>query len=159
MTAHVLILGVGNPMMGDDGVGPAVVDILVGAGLPAGLRAVATPDVFSLPQVWNSEKSVWIVDAMMRDSSPGTIHHLSHTEIFALPPHATSAHHVSLAEGLRWICHTFPRMAALSFRLWGVEPTRVGPSRGLSDTVSTAARIVSDEILKALVESRQISCD
>jgi hydrogenase maturation protease len=159
MTAHVLILGVGNPMMGDDGVGTAVVDRLIGTGLPAGVRAVAGLDVFTLPQVWNSERNVWIVDAMMRGGTPGTIHHLSHAEILALPPHATSAHHVSLAEGLRWICHTFPRMAALSFRLWGVEPARVAPPQGLSDTISNSAHIVSDEILKALDESRQISCD
>jgi hypothetical protein len=54
-----------------DGVGVAVVDRLVGARLPAGVRAVAAPDVFALPQVWSSEKNVWIVDAMTRDSAPG----------------------------------------------------------------------------------------
>ena len=84
---------------------------------------------------------------------------LSHEEILALPPHATSAHHVALAEGLRWICHTFPRMAALSFRLWGVEPARVAPGEGLSDDIAIAARTVSAEMLKALAESRQVSCD
>jgi hydrogenase maturation protease len=159
MTVRVLILGLGNPMMGDDGVGVAVVDLLVGAGYPAGVRAVAAPDVFALPQVWSSEKNVWLVDAMMRDSAPATIHRLSHEEIFALPPHATSAHHLALGEGLRWICHTFPKMVALSFRLWGVEPASITQGEGLSDTVAKAARIVSDEMLRTLVESRQISCD
>ena len=159
MTGRVLILGVGNPLMGDDGVGAAVVDHLVGAGLPAGVRAIAAPDVFALPQVWSSEESVWVVDAMMRDGTPGTIHHLSHEEVLALPPLETSVHHVSLSEGLRWICHTFPRMAALSFRLWGVEPARVAPGEGLSNDIALAARTVSDEMLKALAESRQVSCD
>jgi hydrogenase maturation protease len=159
VTARVLILGVGNSLMGDDGVGAAVVDLLLTAGLPADSRAVAVPDVFALAAAWRDETEVWIVDAMMRESMPGTIHHLSHDDVLGLPRHATSAHHIGLAEGLRWICHTFPRMAALSFRLWGVEPARVAPPEGLTDPVAAAARTVSDEMLNSLTVSRQICCD
>lgn len=159
MTERVLVLGVGNSLMGDDGVGAAVVDRLVAAGLPERARAVSVPDVYALPQVWNSEPQVWLVDAMIRDGEPGTIYRLSHEEVVSLPGDTATAHHLALGEAVRWIRHTFPRMAALSLRLWGVEPARVAPPEGLTEAVTAAARSISDELLGELVDSRQFTCD
>jgi hydrogenase maturation protease len=159
MTAHTLVLGVGNSLMGDDGVGAAVVTVLVDAGLPPGVRAVAAPDVLALPQIWNNERFAWIADAMIRNRTPGTIYRLSHDDVLGLPAHQASAHHIGLAEGLRWILLTFPRMAGLEFRLWGIEPARLGPGDGLTGPVAAALRTVSAEMLEALAASREISCD
>ena len=159
MTTRTLVLGVGNPLMGDDGVGATVVDLLVSAGLPEGVRAVAAPDVYALPQAWDSERHVWVVDAMIRNGTPGTIYRLSHDDVLGLRGHTTSAHHVGLAEGLRWICHTFPKMASLEFQLWGIEPASLAPSEGLADPVASAVRVVSDELLSLLAQSHQICCD
>lgn len=159
MSADILILGLGNPLMGDDGVGAAVVDLVLGAGNATGVRAVAVPDVYALPATWTDEADVWVIDAMTRSCTPGTIHHLEHDQILELPQRATSAHHLGLAEGLRWITHTFPRMADVRFRLWGVEPQRVAPPEGLSEPVARAARVVSREVLEALSNSRPTRCD
>lgn len=159
MSADVLILGLGNPLMGDDGVGAAVVDFLLAAGIPRCVRAEAVSDVYALPAAWRDEPEVWVIDAMIRRTTPGTVHHLGHDQVLGLAHRASSAHHLDVAEGLRWITHAFPKMAEVRFRLWGVEPQRVGPREGLSEVVDRAARVVSREVLDALSESRRAACD
>lgn len=159
MSADVLILGLGNPLMGDDGLGAAVVDVLLATGIPRGVRAEAVSDVYALPAAWCEEPEVWVIDAMIRRTTPGTVHHLGHDQVLGLSHQATSAHYLGVAEGLRWITHAFPKMAEVRFRLWGVEPQRVGPPEGLTDAVAGAARVVSQEVLDALSESRRVRCD
>jgi hydrogenase maturation protease len=154
-SANILILGLGNSFMGDDGVGPAVIDILRRRGLPGSVRAEVAPDVLALPDLWQEEVRVWLVDALVRGDSPGTVHRLSHDAILALGQRHASAHHLSLPEGLRWIVHTHPRMAEVRYRLWGVEPYAVAPGAELSPIVSRAAGSVARELRRRSAERRR----
>jgi hypothetical protein len=66
--------------------------------------------------------------------------------------HAT-VHHLSLAEGLRWIVHGCPAMAGVRFRLWGVEPESVEPVEALSPVVARAVGAMAREIVEVFGES------
>jgi len=142
-----LVVGFGNPLMADDGVGGAVVAELHRNGPPDGLSAFALSDVLHLPTVWRGEGRVWMVDAVLRGAATGEVHRLGHEEVLGNPQRHATVHHLSLAEGLRWILHAWPEMADVRFRLWGVEPESVEPVESLSPVVARAVGAVAREIV------------
>jgi len=147
----VLVLGFGNPLVGDDGAGPAVVRQLADQPPPAGIRIEdGGTDVLTLPSWWRGEAEVWIVDAVRAGAAPGAIHRLDHDTILSLPQTTASLHHLSIPECLRWILHAFPEMRAVRFRLWGIEPATVSTSCGLSEPVVQAVGQVASELRAAL---------
>ena len=148
-----LVVGFGNPLMGDDGVGGAVVAELQRIGPPDCLNAFALTDVLHLPTVWRGEARVWMVDAVLRGAATGAVHRFGHEEVLGNPQRHATVHHLSLAEGLRWIVHGCPAMAGVRFRLWGVEPENVEPVEALSSVVVRAAGTVAREIVDVFGDS------
>jgi hydrogenase maturation protease len=82
MTPHrgmkITVLGLGNSLMGDDGVGPAVIDGLRRRVLPAGvtLQSGRTGGM-DLIGVFLSSDLVIVVDGLASGAEPGTIFRLS----------------------------------------------------------------------------------
>jgi hydrogenase maturation protease len=140
--------------MADDGFGPAVAAAVREAGLPRGAAVVEAPDVLQLGRLWQGEAEVWLVDAVATGDRPGTIHRIAHDELLELPPTAGSAHHLDLADALRWLLHGSPVLGGVRFRLWGAEPERVGPWSGLGVQVASAVPVVAQEILRAAEDRR-----
>ncbi len=151
----VLVVGLGNSLMGDDGAGIAVVARLRAGTLPQGCRAEpGDTDSLRILSLWRGEPEVWLVDALLKRSAPGTVHRLLHDEILSVPqPHA-AAHFLSLPENLRWMAHAEPAMAAIRYRLWGIEPARIGVGEGLTHDVARAVERVAEEIREALAGAR-----
>ncbi len=58
-----LVIGVGNPDRGDDGVGPAVAARVAALGL-SGVRVAPTVDPARLIDAWDGESDVVVVDAV-----------------------------------------------------------------------------------------------
>jgi hydrogenase maturation protease len=149
-TRRLLILGLGNPMMGDDVVGHEVVSRLGRCELPNNIRLVAVDgDVLALMNLWRSEPAVWLVDAVSSNEPAGTLHVYEHQDLLQLPAGGISTHHPNLAESLRWILHTRPEMAAVKTRLYGIEAGVVRPGRCLSRAVEGAVNRLVDEIGEA----------
>jgi hydrogenase maturation protease len=134
--ARILIVGLGNPMMADDGIGHEVIRRLGRRALPAGARLLAIDgDVLALVDLWQGEGSVWLVDAVRSDRPAGTLQAFEHEELLRLPASGQWTHHSDLAEGLRWIIHTRPEMAEIRFRLYGIEAAVVRPGQRRSRAV------------------------
>ena len=77
-------MGLGNPLMEDDGFGCAVIDSLRELGLPPGVSAEIAPDVLQLPSLWRGQPAVWMVDAVARGGPPGTIYRFGHDAVLGL---------------------------------------------------------------------------
>ena len=147
---RILILGLGNSLVGDDGAGPAVLGRLREHGLPPGVRSEdGGADSLRLPVLWHGEQEVWLVDAVKSGSVAGTILRMSHDEVLAVPQRHASAHSLSLAESLRWIALAYPAMAAIRYRFWGIEVERLALVEELSAPVATAVGKVAVEVLGA----------
>jgi hydrogenase maturation protease len=142
----VLVLGLGNDLMGDDGFGPAVVAVLESGGLPPGVAAARAGDVLALPSLWRGQAEVWLVDAVTAGGAPGAIHRFGHDELLALSPRSGTAHDLDLGEGLQWLRLALPALADVRFRLWGAEPALVAPGIGLSPAVAAAVQRAAEEI-------------
>ena len=145
--AIILVVGFGNDLMGDDGLGPAVVEAFLHLETPTTVRAVASAaDVLALPSLWEGEAQVWMVDALIRGGAPGSVYELDHDAVLAIPQRHATVHHLSLPEGLRWIALAFPEMATVRYRLWGVEPQRLDMATGLSPAVAQAVTPLAERI-------------
>lgn len=144
----MLVVGLGNPLMGDDGVGHAVVEQL--RRLLANRQGVriehGDTDALRLPSLWHGEKEVWLVDAVRSGAPTGTIHRLDHQALLAVPQRHHHAHRLSLPESLRWMALAVPEMASVGYRFWGIEVQAVAPAEGLTPAVAAAAEQVAAEI-------------
>jgi hydrogenase maturation protease len=149
--ARILIVGFGNPLMADDGAGPEVVRRLIAGPLPAGVRVEdGGADSLRLPGLWKGEAEVWLVDAVTGGGAQGSIIRLAHDEVLTVPQRHATAHALSLPEGLRWISLSYPEMAGVRYRLWGIVARRLSLKSGLSEEVGAAVERVVSEILRDL---------
>jgi hydrogenase maturation protease len=147
----ILIVGFGNPLMGDDGVGAEVVRLLAARLLPAGVRVVdGGSDALRLPGLWRGEREVWLVDAVAGRGRGGDVVHLEHEKVLAVPQVHTTAHALSLPEALRWIALSYPEMAEVRYRFWGIVVGNVSPHPELSTEAVQGADRVVREIVRAL---------
>ncbi len=151
MSGIVLVVGLGNPLVADDGAGVAVAERLSRAPLPEGARAVpGDTDVLRILSIWRGEPNVWLVDALRGDGPPGTVHRLEHDEVLAVPQRHAAAHYLSLPESLRWIGLARPEMASVRWRLYGIEPASLELRPGLSPEVERAVEALADEIVREI---------
>ena len=145
----ILVVGFGNTLMADDGAGPEVVRRLTAERIPPGVRVEdGGADSLRLPGVWRGEAEVWLVDAVAGGGEPGSIIRLGHDEVLAVPQRHATAHALSLPEGLRWITLSFPEMAAVRYRFWGIVVRHLSLASGLSEEVGAAVDRVVSEILR-----------
>jgi hydrogenase maturation protease len=97
-----LVLGLGNPILTDDGIGIHVVRELMARSLPDNVTcAEASVGGLRLLEVLAGYERVILVDAIQtRDGKPGDIHRL-HANDLRASLHAGSTHDLSLAGALR----------------------------------------------------------
>jgi hydrogenase maturation protease len=147
----VLVVGFGNSLAGDDGAGPALVERLRKAALPPGARVEdGGSDSLRLSALWQGEREIWLVDALVRKEPPGSIVRLSHEETLSIPQRHATVHHLSLPESLRLIVLTEPAMAGVRYRLWGIVPASIHLGDPMSAPVAAAVELVAGEILRDL---------
>ena len=144
---RILIVGFGNPLMADDGAGPALTRALRSRPLPDSVRVEdGGSDATSVARVWQGEAEVWLVDAVIAGAPPGTIHRRGHDEVLSVPQRHATAHALSLPESLRWLAVAYPEMAAVRYRFWGIEAAQVELAEGLSPEVTLAVEALADEL-------------
>ncbi len=147
---RLLVVGLGNPMMGDDGIGLAVIERLRRGQTPPGVRVEALAgDVLGLADVWANEPEVWLVDAVDGGSPVGSLQVIEHRTLLALPGERLSTHHLSLGESLRWLLHGMPEMAAIDFTLYGIEIGTPRPEPGLRPEIEESVARLASAVLTA----------
>jgi len=151
--AQVVIVGLGSPMMADDGIGHEVVKRLEQRALPNYVRLAAIDDdVRSLMHLWDGERAVWLVDAVSSRRRAGTLIVYEHEDVLGLSAWGVSIHHASLGESLRWLVHACPEMAEVAFHLFGIEAGVVAPGNRLSPGVNRSIGVVVDVLAREAIE-------
>ena len=133
-----LILGLGNPLRGDDGVGCRLVEELARRELPPGVQVLdggaAGLGLLNLVEGW---ERVVVVDAAEMGRGPGEIVRFTLADVrLASTPDCFSLHHAGLSEALALadaLGRPLPEMV-----IFGVQPVRVGWGEGLSPAVEAA---------------------
>jgi hydrogenase maturation protease len=143
-----LILGLGNPLRGDDGIGPRVIEELARRGLPEGVSSLdggtGGLDLLNVLEGW---ERVVIVDAADVGREPGQFVRFKPEQarfVETAAPH--SLHHAGLGEALALanaLGQSLPEMT-----IFGVQPARIDWGQGLSPAVEAAIPALADAVLE-----------
>ncbi len=145
------IIGLGNPIMGDDGLGIYVIKELKKHTI-AGVELVegGTSGIGLLRHL-KGEKEVIIVDAIKSGSPPGTIHQLNESDFTNPEFEFISLHEISLSHVLALGKELFPDVFPENIVIYGVEVKDIQMGMELSEPVKKALpRLV--ELLRSRME-------
>lgn len=154
MRSPTLILGLGNPLRGDDGIGPRVVEELHHRGLPEGVTALEGSGG-GLDLLWTLERweRVVIVDAADVEQEPGQIVRFTPDQVrlTEAPESRFSLHRAGLSKVLHLadaLDITLPEIV-----IFGVQPAEIGWGEKLSPAVEAAIPALVDTILKEIADN------
>lgn len=163
METHTLVLGIGNPLMADDGAGTQVVELLRRETLPAGvrLRDGGTAGVGLVSEMEGFERLILVDCARMAPRPgenggapprPGTWRRVELEETNLLDGEATplSLHDANLRDALRLAeaLDLLPRQVIL----YGIQPATLEWDRPMSAEVSAALPGVVQAVLQEIRE-------
>ncbi len=148
-----LVLGVGNLLLGDEGVGIHVIQKLQQAEiLPPDVRLVdGGTGGFDLLYYLERAEKIIIVDAMRGGGQPGSVYRLTLQDLRFAQEDPVSLHQIGLREILGWLRGVKTEKAVT---IIGVEPETVDYSLELSAAVRSrlpeAIRLVLEELNQGL---------
>lgn len=148
-----LVIGIGNPWRGDDGVGHAVVEALQGtSGLTT---ATCSGEPAELMDLWQGHHPVILVDAIVTGAAPGALHRLDAREPLSRGARYSS-HGIGLAEAVE-LARSLGDLPE-TLIVHGIEPARLEDGAGLSpqaiDAIPKAARRILDDLTLATPPDR-----
>lgn len=157
------VVGVGNPIMGDDGVGTRVIEELESLddsqSEGIALAQAGTTAFFALEAMSGCEKAI-VVDAISTGTEPGTIHRYRYADgAFAGEIPEMTMHDFSFAEALHAGRQAYDLPAELL--IYGVEPARIEASMELSEPVEKAVPELVELVLDELTDREPVNkeCD
>jgi hydrogenase maturation protease len=149
--AAIKIIGLGNVLMGDDGVGPYVLSVLDSTYVcPEGVSFVdaGTPGLDLIPCIDDAE-TLLIVDTVRSTGRPGEIRLYARDRLMEhLARPRLSPHDPGLAETLASL--EFSGRAVRDVLLIGVIPGHVATGVGLSPEVRAAVPAVVETVVRSL---------
>lgn len=147
---ETLVLGLGNILLGDDGVGVRVVERLQSLyDFPEGLCVLdgGTLGLDLLPYVEDADRLL-LIDAVQAGREPGTLLRLEGEEVPAFLAVKLSPHQMALPDLLATarLRGRFPSEVVL----WGVQPGRMTTTLDLSPPVAAQVDALVDRVLADL---------
>jgi hydrogenase maturation protease len=150
MQPRTLVIGIGNPLQCDDGVGACAAQLLSAETLPTGVQIeeLGTPG-WGLVNFLQGWQRVILIDAVCMGEEPGTWRRLEKDDIqMVASDQVHSLHEPGLAESLS-LAQTLGLMPD-EIVLYGVEPACIQPGEGLSPAVRQVMPTLVKQILGEL---------
>ena len=147
--SEVLVIGVGNILLSDEGVGVHAIQALKGLELPDGVELIdgGTASLEILEFIKGRRKVIFI-DSTKGGGQPGTLYRFHPEDITPQQPLATSLHQLGLMEmlSLAELSGQPPREVVI----FGVEPARLDLNLELSDEVAAVLPRLVELVKKEL---------
>lgn len=157
---RVLVAGIGNMFLGDDGFGPAVIQRLASRALPDstkvqdfGIRGIHL--AYELLGATPRYETTIIVDAVSRGGSPGTLYVLE-PDTPSTTVELPDAHTISVEAVLGFL----QRLGGTPGRVLivGCEVGSVAPEMGLSEAVAAAVDDAAEMVMQLITAEARSSC-
>lgn len=141
------VVGIGQPVAGDDGVGHAVLDALAAQDLPDDVELVRLREASALLPLLEQAGDVIIVDALVGAGDTGRVVVLETHELSSRALSAVSSHGLGVVQALelaRALGSEAPRVRFVGVRITAPSAYRQGLSDAIAKAVPTAVeRILS----------------
>jgi len=147
----LLLIGIGNEMRGDDGLGRHAARILARRSVPGVTVVESAGEGTSLIELWKGHDQVLLIDAFSSDSTPGLLHSID-VSITRVPHqlfHASS-HSFGIAEAIE-VSRKLDILPTTVF-IYGIEGENFGLGSGLSESVSEKINDLLDVIEEKMQE-------
>jgi hydrogenase maturation protease len=148
MTPRIVIIGVGNLLMKDEGIGIHAVQSLQEIDLPPDVKLIdggTSPDLISYTRA--GDKMI-IIDAARAGSKPGTIYRFRPEDIAAGKGSLTSAHEMGVVENLNLM--TITGNAPAEVVIIGIEPAEIDWGTELSPQLKQRLPAIVKAVLKEI---------
>lgn len=145
----IAVLGIGNILMQDDGVGVEVATRLMVEEWPSNVEFIdAGTAILSLLGVFTDCDTIIVVDALRGGHGPGTIYRLTPEQLAGLQKDALSLHDIHVLDMIK--------MAALFNRqpqviIYGIEPFRLAMELGITKQMQERLPVLLDYVRQELV--------
>ncbi len=148
--AKIKIIGLGNLLMGDDGLGIRVIEILErNYQFPKNVEIVegGTGGLYLLPVLRDAEKVIF-VDAVNFSDAPGTVHVFKKEDLFSAGCEKISMHEIGLSDllSLAGLSGNLPE----EIFLVGMVPKKIEFSTSLSKEVERNLPVLMEKIFQIL---------
>jgi hydrogenase maturation protease len=138
---QTLIVGVGNQLMGDEGVGPYAVHHLSRLPMPDDVDILECgSDLLSIISHINKPKKIIVIDAIRAGGEPGRIYRYNLDELKNIEIDTGSAHQLQVIAALRLLEKT----------VIGIEPKVIKLSADLSNEVRDSIADLTQLVLEEL---------
>ncbi len=155
----VLVAGLGNTLLGDDGFGPAVIRwLLAHWAFPAGVTVedLGTPGL-GISTWLAGRRAVVLVDCVALDAPPGSVHRLEGAALQAPGPR-TGPHEVDLRAALDALALAGEAPSHLA--VIGTVPVSTGTGEALSgpvrEAIPRAGKMVVEELVALGIRPRRL---
>jgi hydrogenase maturation protease len=147
----VAIVAVGNPIMGDDGIGARVIETLeseLADREDVTLANAGTTAFFALEAMSGCDRAI-VLDAIATGADPGTVHEYRYADgAFEGAVPEMTMHDFSFAEALQAGREAYDLPDPVV--ILGVEPDRIELSMELSDPIEAAVPALRERVLETL---------
>ena len=141
------VLGMGNILLKDDGVGVRVAEELQKRELPPGVTVldIGTGILRMLPELVKAQRIV-VIDAMRGGGEPGSVYHYQGTEAKAISNR--SVHEIQFDEVL---AHLKLMGCEPEVEYYGIEPREIAFSQEITAEVAARIPLLADYLFERLV--------
>ena len=147
------IIGVGNPLRGDDGVGPKLIQALRQHDGPSLELIDGGSDALGILEYLEGRSRVCIVDACRMGLSPGAVRMFEPQDATAvMAPDQISLHGLGLAEALNMASAL--QMLPHELKIIGIEPQTIQFNGELSEPVQQGLKTAMDLILTLPIDQQ-----
>ena len=145
----ILVLGIGNILLSDEGVGVRVIELMQSARLPDGVELVdGGTGGADLLDVLADRRKVIVVDAVQSDCEPGTVLRFTAEDLVRPNQGSMSLHEIGLAESLMMTKQLGCEPEEVI--IFGIKPRTVECGLELSKEIATSVPKVIELILSEI---------
>jgi hydrogenase maturation protease len=150
---RTVVIGVGNPLRGDDAAGVVVAGYLR-SRVPEGVEVVACDaEPSRLMEAWEGAESVLLVDTVASGAPPGTLHRFeAGDEAVPARTFRSSTHAIGIADTIE-LARALGRLPR-RVRVYGIEAGGFTTGAELTPAVESAVAFLVKDVLHDLEEER-----
>ncbi len=154
---NIIIAGVGNRLLGDESIGPHIIDKLLQMHIPSNVEVIDCGcDLLSLIPYLNKLQKIIIIDAIRAGGKPGKIYRFDYSKLQITQAQMQSAHQIGPVDTLKLLKQVYPALSNCEIIVIGIEPEAMELSTCLSEkvreSIADVVRLILEEISCCLPE-------